>query len=160
MCICAGVTPHLATSPSDPPTLLEDPWPHCIALWRQSQQLKLHHGPHVHLSFLQGGVIIVLPQTWGGRGVGGGRRHCVCTCMDLEKNQVPLPMPFLSSLTPSSCLGLKKILMIIYSAIHSTCTKECPEIIYIHTYYIELCIVKAIHRAHRPSGNAYVLIIM
>ena len=99
------------------------------------------------------------PPDLGGR---GGRRHCVCTCMDLEKNQVPLPMPFLSSLTPSSCLGLKKILIIIYSAIHSTCTKECPEIIYtdIHNYYIELCIVKAIHRAHRPSGNAYVLIIM
>ena len=93
-------------------------------------------------------------------GGGGGRRHCVCTCMDLEKNQVPLPMPFLSSLTPSSCLGLKKILIIIYSAIHSTCTKECPEIIYIHTCYIELCIVKTIHRAHRPSGNAYVLVIM
>ena len=81
--------------PPAPPTLLEGPRPLCLALWRQSQQLKLHHtsghhhGPHVHLSFLQEGIIIILPQP-------RGRRHCVW--LNLRggvRCPLPLPLPLL-----------------------------------------------------------------
>ena len=57
---CEKMHTTLPTPPPALPTLLEGPWPHCLALWRQSQQLKLHHtsghhhGPHVHLSFQEG----------------------------------------------------------------------------------------------------------
>ena len=76
-------------------SLLEGPWPHCLALWRQSQQLKLHHtsghhhGPHVHLSFLQEGIITILPQP-------RGRRHCVwLTLRGGVRCLLPLPLPLL-----------------------------------------------------------------
>ena len=91
----AGMHTTLPTPPPAPPTLLEGPRPHCLALWRQSQQLKLHHtsghhhGPHVHLSFLQEGIIVILPQP-------RGRRHCVW--LNLRggvRCPLPLPLPLL-----------------------------------------------------------------
>ena len=65
--------------PPIPPTLLKGPRPHRPALWRQPQQLKLHHtsghhhGPHVHLPLIQEDVIALLPQRRprpGGQGSG------------------------------------------------------------------------------------------
>ena len=146
--------------PPAPPTLLEGPWPHCLALWRQSQQLKLHHtsghhhGPHVHLSFLQEGIIIVLPQP-------RGRRHCVW--LNLRggvRCPLPLPLPLLFDTGTILLDGVsnRNTYLHIHMYLHTINGRHVDihtvrERIHMHTYkQVEIIhthkLIRSLHTAH------------
>ena len=111
-----------------------------------------HHGPHVHFSFPQEGVIIVLPQP-------RGRRHCVWLTLR-GGVRCPLPCPSPSSLTPFSWMGVsnRNTYLYIHMYLHTINGTHVDlhtvhERIHMHTYkQVEIIhthkLIRSLHTVH------------